>query len=186
MVVWQCQDICSGRTTQQNIRVLCCIVWRFAWIQNRQYRQLRRPCGEISIHSVFTLPEPLLSASYCILFCLFCCSAVTTACSTAAVPSEYGRCDWCFVFRACNHACSSDMVDMWRRLQATINNNRMPFIVRAPFNRAGRSIEKLFVLIFVYFPDLFRALISYPARFFTFFFPNKHENATSLPFFLGC
>ena len=65
-------------------KVLYCIVWQFAWIRNRQYRHLRRLCCEILIHSVFTLPEPLLSASYCILFC---CSAVTTACSTAAVPS---------------------------------------------------------------------------------------------------
>ena len=79
-----CQDICSARTTQLDIWVLYCIVWRFAWIRNRQYRQLRRLCCEILIHSVFTLPEPLLSASYCILFC---CSAVTTGCSTAAVPS---------------------------------------------------------------------------------------------------
>ena len=43
-------------------------------------------CAEILIQSVFALPEPLLSTSYCILFC---CSAVTTACSTAAVPSGY-------------------------------------------------------------------------------------------------
>ena len=49
--------------------------------------------SEILIHSVFTLPEPLLSASYCIIFC---CSAVTTACSTAAVPSVriYGYPGW--------------------------------------------------------------------------------------------
>ena len=63
-----------------------CIVWRFAWIRNGPYRQLRRLCCEILIHSVFTLPEPLLRASYCILFC---CSAVTTTCSTAAVLSGY-------------------------------------------------------------------------------------------------
>ena len=61
-------------------------VLRFAWIRNRQYRQLRRLCCQILIHSVFALPESLLRASYCILFY---CSAVTTACSTAAVPS-YG------------------------------------------------------------------------------------------------
>ena len=66
-----------------------CIVWRFAWIRNRQYRQLRRLCCEILIHSVFTLPEPLLSASDGILFSG---SAGTTACSTAAVPSGYEPC----------------------------------------------------------------------------------------------
>ena len=66
---------------------MCCILWRFAWIRNRQYRQLRRLCCEILVHSCFTRPEPLLSASYCIRFC---CSAVTTVCSTDAVPS--GRC----------------------------------------------------------------------------------------------
>ena len=79
-----CQDICSARTTQLDIWVLYCIVWRFAWIRNRQYRQFRRLRCEILIRSVFTLPEPLPSASYCILFCS---SAVTTAYSTAAVPS---------------------------------------------------------------------------------------------------
>ena len=63
-----------------------CIVLRFAWIRNRQYRQPRRLCCDILIHSVFTPHEPLRSASYCILFC---CSAVTTTCSTAAVPSGY-------------------------------------------------------------------------------------------------
>ena len=39
--------------------------------------------SEIVVHPAFTLPEPLLGASYCMLFCS---SAVTTtACSTAAV-----------------------------------------------------------------------------------------------------
>ena len=61
------------------------ILYRFDWIRNRQYRQLRRLCCETLICSVFALPEPLLSIRYCILFCR---SAVTTACSTAAVPSE--------------------------------------------------------------------------------------------------
>ena len=65
------------------------IVRRFGWIRNRQYRQLRRLCCEILIHSVFTLPEPLLSASDGILFSG---SAGTTACSTAAVPSGYEPC----------------------------------------------------------------------------------------------
>ena len=54
-------------------------------MRNGQYRQLRRLWCEILIHSVFPLPEPLLSASY---FILFCCSTVAAACSTAAVPSK--------------------------------------------------------------------------------------------------
>ena len=57
------------------IWVLYCIVWWFSWTRNRSFRQLRLLCCDISIHSVFTLPEPLLSTSYCTL----CCSAVTTA-----------------------------------------------------------------------------------------------------------
>ena len=44
-----------------------------------------RPCCEIIIHSVFTLPEALPSASYCMLFCS---SAVTTAYFTAVVSTE--------------------------------------------------------------------------------------------------
>ena len=69
------QDICSARTTQsaQDIWVLYCIVWRFAWIRNRQYRQLRRLCCEILIRSVFTLPEPY--------------SALATVYFSAAAPS---------------------------------------------------------------------------------------------------
>ena len=51
---WTCQDIFSARTTQYDIWVLYCIVWRFAWIRNRQYRQLRRLCCEILTHSVLS------------------------------------------------------------------------------------------------------------------------------------
>ena len=50
-----------------------CIVWWFARIRNRQYRQLRRLCGEMLIHSVFTPPN------------LY--SALATAYSSAAAPS---------------------------------------------------------------------------------------------------
>ena len=37
---------------------------RFTRIRNRQYRQLRRLRCETLIHSVFALPQPLLSASF--------------------------------------------------------------------------------------------------------------------------
>ena len=42
-----------------------------------------RLCCEIIIHFIFTLPEPLLSANYCMLFC----KPVASACSTAVVPT---------------------------------------------------------------------------------------------------
>ena len=45
-----------------------------------------RLCCEIIINSVFTLPEPLPSASYCMLFCS---SAVTTAYFTTVVSTGY-------------------------------------------------------------------------------------------------
>ena len=84
-----CQDICSARTTHYDTAVLYCIVWRFTWIWNRQYRQLRRLCCGIWIHFVFTLPEALLQIG-----ASFCCSAATTACYTAALPSGYERTRW--------------------------------------------------------------------------------------------
>ena len=46
------------------VRVLYYMERRFTRIQKRQYRQLRRLCCESLIRSVFTPPEPLLSASY--------------------------------------------------------------------------------------------------------------------------
>ena len=71
-----CEDTCRARTTQHDIWVLYCTVWRFAWIRNRQCRQLRRLRRRVLIPSVFTSPRPLLSAS-----CMR-SSAVATACST--------------------------------------------------------------------------------------------------------
>ena len=50
-----------------------------------------RPCCEIIINSVCSLPETLPSASYCMLFCS---SVVTTACSTAIVSTGYEPTRW--------------------------------------------------------------------------------------------
>ena len=53
---------------------LCLVLWycmerRFTGIRNRQYGQPRRLCCARLVHSVFAIPQPLLSASYCTIYC---------------------------------------------------------------------------------------------------------------------
>ena len=75
-----------------------------------RYGQLRRLCREILIHFVFTLAEALLGASCCMIFC---CSAATTACATAALPSGYEP-TWCYRFNL-NHVLFQKRVRSIRR-----------------------------------------------------------------------